>query len=1130
MTNIVRLRPTQPANSFATLAHPARDRRARTPRARSFRVGVEHLEVRALLAAGPSHLPFVATPPIETLGPVASPSVAAPVGATPAQIAHAYSFDAISFGGGIRGDGTGQTIAIVDAYNQPNVVADLNAFDAQFGLADPPSFRVVAQDGSANLPPVASRNNWGIETSMDVEWAHALAPGASLLLVEANSASTDLYTAVAFAAAQPGVSVVSMSWGSPEFSGENAYDGYFLTPAGHAGVTFLAATGDAGSPGDYPAASPNVLAVGGTLFPSGLDTQGNYPGESGWSGSGGGVSPFEGQPAYQKAVVSQTSTARAIPDVAFDAWTGVAVYDTYDGSPMHPWFNMGGTSLATPCWAALVAIADQGAAAVGRGTLADGAAIAGLYGLAAAPGSGAFHDITAGNNGFPAGPGYDLVTGLGTPVAPAIATGLSGNVAAPTPIAPTGQVINTAPTFRWSAVAGAQSYHLVAYDQATSTAALDVVVGGVTSYTPPGPVFLPGHAYSWRVSAVAGAWPTGIASGFLGFNLPAVAPPTLTSPAPGAVVSTATPTLQWSAVAGAAFYGVTLVDQANPLVRLLSLAPALGTSYTLTTPLLAGHTYVWTVQAFLSSGGTGYYGPPAAAPAVVVAPLAAPGLLAPAAGSAPTATSPTFLWSAVAGAVSYSLVVDDLTSGTNALSVAGVAGTSYTPSTPLVVGHAYRWRVTAVDPSGNPGTSPAPGTFSIAPPAPPVAPPSLSNPSGVVSTTLPALHWSPVAGASGYGVQIVDQSAGPQGATVPLLQASGTTYNVGTPLVAGHTYTWQVLAYNANGLPSGWSAPLQFTVKDRPTADFDGVGRSEISVFTPTWGGWTVVNPVTGAVRTTIFGGANYATIPAPGDYDGVGRTEMAVFIPATATWMIWNPNTLSFSTLNFGIAGQSIPVPADYDGIGRAEPAVYIPSTGLWAIYNPLTGASRTVTWGYPNVSIPAPADYDGIGRAELTLYTPSTASWMVWNPVAGTVRTVGFGVPNNGSLPAPGDYDGVGHAEMAVFAPATATWTIWNPVTNAMHTSAGGAYNLHDIPLAASIGGVATPGLFPYGSTPITPKAAVAATPSPVPSGPAATRPAPASNPTPPAPSAVKLAPVASSWRTIGQSVAKPSWRPLA
>src|SRR5262249_53403851 len=169
--------------------------------------------------------------------------------------------------------------------------------------------------------------NWETETALDVEWAHAMAPAANILLVEADSPYWDDLgqTAVDFARQQPGVSAISMSWGAGEFSSETTLDSYFTTPTGHGGVTFVASSGDDGMPGIYPASSPNVVGIGGTRLSA--DAAGNYLSESGWSGSGGGVSYYEPLPGYQSSAMPGL-WRRGTPDVAFDAdpASGVPVY------------------------------------------------------------------------------------------------------------------------------------------------------------------------------------------------------------------------------------------------------------------------------------------------------------------------------------------------------------------------------------------------------------------------------------------------------------------------------------------------------------------------------------------------------------------------------------------------------------------------------------------------------------------------------------------------------------------------------------------------------------------------------------------------------------------------------------
>ena len=337
---------------------------------------------------------------------------------TPSQIRHAYGFDQITFANGaIVGDGSGQTIAIVDAYDDPFIFSDLHHFDQTFGLPDPPSFVKAMQVGTR------ANAGWAGEIALDVEWAHAIAPGANLLLVEARSSSlSDLLSAVDYAASQPGVSVVSMSWGAGEFSSEHALDSHFVTPAGHRGVTFVASAGDDGSPPIWPAVSPNVLSVGGTSLH--LTSSGNYLSETGWSGSGGGVSRFESKPGYQ-TFVATGNTSRTNPDVAYNADpnTGVYVYDSFNGG----WFAVGGTSAGAPQWAALVAIADEGRAIAGKGSL-DGPSqtLYALYRIAQSSASTYFHDETSGNNGFAAKAGYDDVTGNGSPVANRVVSALVG--------------------------------------------------------------------------------------------------------------------------------------------------------------------------------------------------------------------------------------------------------------------------------------------------------------------------------------------------------------------------------------------------------------------------------------------------------------------------------------------------------------------------------------------------------------------------------------------------------------------------------------------------------------------------------------------------------------------------------
>ncbi len=346
---------------------------------------------------------------------------------SPLQIEAAYGISQL----GLANPGAGETIAIVGADENPNIQAEVSAFDAQYAL--PAVNLTVINDGATKTDQTGA---WELETAMDVEWAHALAPYANLILVEAvnglpNAAGvpTALLHAVGVASSQPGVSVVSMSWGVAEFPSEAQYDSAFSTP----GITYLAAAGDYGTP-LWPAAAPNVVAVGGTtLEPS--SAPGIYT-ETGWGsgstssylgGGGGGFSKYETEPSYQAAGNFVTSISgngmRETPDVSLDAdpTTGELVYVAPAG-----WQVSGGTSAATPQWAALIALADQVRANAGQPALTTAQTLSALYREQAD-----FYDITSGNNGKPAGTGYDLVAGLGTPQASLLVPDLASLASAP---------------------------------------------------------------------------------------------------------------------------------------------------------------------------------------------------------------------------------------------------------------------------------------------------------------------------------------------------------------------------------------------------------------------------------------------------------------------------------------------------------------------------------------------------------------------------------------------------------------------------------------------------------------------------------------------------------------------------
>jgi len=329
-------------------------------------------------------------------------SAAGSGGYTPTQVRHAYGFDQI------KGNGAGQTIGIIVAYGSPTLQQDVATFSTAYGLPAA-NITVAYPQGTPS-----GDSGWALETSLDVEWAHAIAPGANILVVVAKSASlTNLLAAVDYAVSH-GAAQISMSWGGSEFSGETGFDYHFNVP----GVSFFAASGDNGAGSSWPAASPYVVSVGGTTLH--LDSSGNVLSETGWSGSGGGVSTFETRPGYQNGW--STSANRTIPDVSYaaDPATGFPVYISNYGNTSG-WIVVGGTSAGSPQWAALSALVNSARASALQ------APATALYGIAATSSYATdFRDITSGSNGsYLDTTSYDLVTGLGSPVSSTLVPALS---------------------------------------------------------------------------------------------------------------------------------------------------------------------------------------------------------------------------------------------------------------------------------------------------------------------------------------------------------------------------------------------------------------------------------------------------------------------------------------------------------------------------------------------------------------------------------------------------------------------------------------------------------------------------------------------------------------------------------
>ena len=326
----------------------------------------------------------------------------APTGLTPTQIRKAYNLPTTGGSG---------TIAIIDAFDCPSVLSDLTTFSSQFSLPAP---NATNFEKHVMKQPTAVDSGWALEISLDVQWAHAIAPKAKILLVEAQSNSLgNLSAAISYAASRADVVAVSMSWGGAEFLGQSSLNSLFTS---NHGVVFFASTGDAGAGVIWPSTSSNVVAVGGTTLS--LNPDGTVASETAWSGSGGGISAYESEPQYQITYnIPVANGKRCVPDVSYDSnpATGFPVYDSTAYGGQTGWFQVGGTSDAAPQWAAIHSL--------GLSVSSNN-----LYQDAKWSSSTYFRDITSGSNGaYSAAPGYDLVTGLGSPITWNFTTGIGSD-------------------------------------------------------------------------------------------------------------------------------------------------------------------------------------------------------------------------------------------------------------------------------------------------------------------------------------------------------------------------------------------------------------------------------------------------------------------------------------------------------------------------------------------------------------------------------------------------------------------------------------------------------------------------------------------------------------------------------
>jgi subtilase family serine protease len=417
----------------------------------------------------------------DVFGKGVRPMGAASPNANPGTGAYGPSYLQSAYNAPSATNGAGQVVAIVDAFGAPTVEADLAAYRSSFGLPACTTangcFTAVNQSGGTTYPapPTGQNAGWALETALDVQMVSAICPLCHIVLVEANNSSlTNLGIGVNTAVAL-GANVVSNSYGSNEFSTESQADHYY----DHPGVAIVASSGDSGYGVEYPAASPNVVAVGGTSLHQSTNTGTRNATETVWSGAGSGCSAYEPKPAWQTDTGCARRTVADVSAVA-DPYTGVWVYAAGQ------WEIVGGTSVAAPIVGSLYALAGNGSSSVTMGSLP--------YSTPSA-----FNDVVSGSNGTcvtaylcNGTAGYDGPTGLGTPNAVAGFTLGGSSMTPPSPPLPTPDFSVTASSLTSSMRPGETAESTVTVTPAngfTGSVALSASVspsaGLSTSFSPP---------------------------------------------------------------------------------------------------------------------------------------------------------------------------------------------------------------------------------------------------------------------------------------------------------------------------------------------------------------------------------------------------------------------------------------------------------------------------------------------------------------------------------------------------------------------------------------------------------------------------------------------------------------------
>jgi IPT/TIG domain len=662
--------------------------------------------------AGEASCQAIVTPAGAKLAGISPDSVSAATsgidgsGLAPSDLQSAYDLPSTT-------GGSGQTVAVVDAYNDPTAESDLATYRSSYGLPACTTaggcFDKVSQTGTKSYPPQpdAEQGDWPVEESLDLDMVSAICPNCHIMLVEANSAGdADLGTAED-EAVKLGATEVSNSWASFEFSGETSYDVAFE----HPGVPITAASGDWGYDNDeydagvpsYPAASPDVIAVGGTDLTSASNSRGWT--ESVWARSGSGCSVYEPKPSYQTDTGCSKRTTNDIAAAAED----LSIYDTSGTTAegkLAGWFTVGGTSAATPIIAAYEALSGSETRSLGASAFYKN------------PSS--FFPVTSGSNGScggsylcTGGSGYRGPTGVGTPDGV-----ISGSAPAPS-LAVTSVTPDEGPTAGHTTVTIKGSDFVKGATVTIGGKASSVTVHSETELTA---VTAAGSAGSDEVVVTD---TNGTSTGGPSYTYVAPPKPTVSaiSPAEGSTVSATSVTITGSGfVSGAT---VKIGGKASS-VKVLS-----STEITAKTPTSAAGSdeVVVTDADGTSSGGPSY--------TYVAPPVPTVSAISPVEGSTAAGTSVTVTGSGFVSGASVKI-------GGKATAVTVVSPTEITARTPAHVAGSYEVAVTDLD-----GTSSAGPSYTyVAPPKPRVdsISPNEGSTSGATAVTITGSGF--VAGAT----------------------------------------------------------------------------------------------------------------------------------------------------------------------------------------------------------------------------------------------------------------------------------------------------------------------------------------------------------------------------------------------